>query len=256
MKNDVLNISLSLKNVYYSYDDQQVLRNINLDIQKGEFVSLIGPSGSGKSTLLNIISGLQSPDSGKITIDGQEKSCLGRTSHMHQQDTLLPWRNALENAILGLEINGFSKDESKKIATKLFREFGLFDSIYKMPWQMSGGMKQRIAFLRNMLISNEILLLDEPFGSVDAITRTSLRKWLKNILVDYPRTVLLVTHDIDEAILLSNRIFVLSNKDFGIISEINTSNIIEKDGEIIFSEHYLLLRRQILELLKLGKGSN
>ena len=108
MKNDVLNTSLSIKNVYYSYDDQLVLRNINLDIQKGEFVSLIGPSGSGKSTLLNFISGLELPDSGKIIIDGQEISTLGKTSHMHQQDTLLPWRNALENAILGLEINGFS----------------------------------------------------------------------------------------------------------------------------------------------------
>ena len=162
--------ALSVKNLTYYYDQEIILENLNFDIYSGEFVSLIGPSGSGKTTLLNIISGLITPNQGTVLYNNLETNRLGKFTYVHQQDTLLPWRNALDNVLIGLEIKGEKKRTSINKALILFEEFGLSDSIYKMPWQLSGGMKQRVALLRSMLTENNFLLLDEPFASLDAIT--------------------------------------------------------------------------------------
>tara|TARA_B100002003_G_C13994019_1_gene480165 strand:- start:420 stop:932 length:513 start_codon:yes stop_codon:yes gene_type:complete len=167
---------------------------------------------------------------------------------MHQEDTLLPWRTAFENAILGLEINGELNAKSRQKVIKLFEDFGLLHTIDKMPSTLSGGMKQRVSFLRSMLTNNQILLLDEPFASLDAITRIEIRGWLKNILSNHSRTVLLVTHDIEEAIALSNRIIVINGKTNPIFSEIVVPDSLRNHTEI-FSKDYVILYKQILSLI-------
>jgi len=241
--------ALSVKNLTYYYDQEIILENLNFDIYSGEFVSLIGPSGSGKTTLLNIISGLITPNQGTVLYNNLETNRLGKFTYVHQQDTLLPWRNALDNVLIGLEIKGEKKRTSINKALILFEEFGLSDSIYKMPWQLSGGMKQRVALLRSMLTENNFLLLDEPFASLDAITRMSLQKWLKKILYNYKRTVLLVTHDINEAILLSNRIFVFENNTLGKFQEIILEKDFNNEEDMIIDKNYLLIRKKIMESL-------
>ena len=243
-----LPVGLSLRGVSFSYGAQFALEDLNLDIGVTEFVSIIGPSGCGKTTLLNIISGLIDPSDGKIYINGEESSRLGQISYMHQEDTLLPWRTAFENAILGLEINGELNAKSRQKVIKLFEDFGLLHTMNKMPSTLSGGMKQRVSFLRSVLTNNQILLLDEPFASLDAITRIEVRDWLKNILSNHSRTVLLVTHDIEEAIALSNRIIVINGKTNPIFSEIVVENSLRNHNEI-FSKDYVNLYKKILALI-------
>jgi putative hydroxymethylpyrimidine transport system ATP-binding protein len=239
---------LSLRGVSFSYGAEFAFENLNLDIGVAEFVSIIGPSGCGKTTLLNIISGLIDPSDGKIYINGKESSRLGQISYMHQEDTLLPWRTAFENAILGLEINGELNAKSRQKVMTLFEDFGLLHTIKKMPSTLSGGMKQRVSFLRSMLTNNQVLLLDEPFASLDAITRIEIRGWLKSILYNHSRTVLLVTHDIEEAIALSNRIIVINGKTNPIFSEIVVGDSVKNHNDI-FNKEYVILYKKILSLI-------
>lgn len=193
----------------------QVLRDVSLTLIPGEFVSIVGPSGSGKTTLLDIISGLLEPDAGTVRLDGALTSAaqrLGRSAYMHQRDLLLPWRTALDNAALGLEVHGVSRGQARETARARFAAFGLDGFEDRYPAQLSGGMRQRVAFLRTLLTGPSLLLLDEPFGALDAMTRATSQAWLQTLLTENPRTVLLVTHDVEEAIFLSDRILVLSER--------------------------------------------
>lgn len=209
-------ISLRIENASKSFCERSkhipVLNSISFDLHSGTWTTLLGPSGCGKTTLLKILAGLETPDSGRVTVEGCELPRLGATAYLPQQDTLLPWRTALGNAILASEIDGKSMDNAKKEAIKLFDQFGLsgFESTY--PSQLSGGMRQRLALIRTFLTHRSILLLDEPLGALDPLTRATLQNWLLGVWSELKKTVLLVTHDAEEALLLSDRILVLTER--------------------------------------------
>ncbi len=188
-----------------------VLEAVDFYAADGEFVAVIGPSGCGKSTLLNIIAGLEEPTEGSILLDGRPATQrLGEVAYMHQKDLLLPWRTVLDNAVLGLEIQGVRRVEARDRAQELLEQFGLRGFEKSYPWTLSGGMRQRAAFLRTVLADQEVILLDEPFGALDALTRVKMQEWLLHIWDDLKKTVVLITHDVDEAILLSDRVYVLT----------------------------------------------
>jgi ABC-type nitrate/sulfonate/bicarbonate transport system ATPase subunit len=190
-----------------------VLRNITLQVAPGEIISLIGPSGCGKTTLFNILAGLTSPDRGTIRLDGRRVAHVrSRVAYMQQKDLLLPWRTALDNAILGMEIQGFGKARARREARALLEVFGLqgFEDSY--PHVLSGGMRQRVALMRTILCRRQILLLDEPFGALDTITRAGMQRWLLKVWMRFRPSVLLVTHDVEEALLLADRIYILTSR--------------------------------------------
>ena len=177
---------LRIRSLYKSFTvgvkREHVLAGVDLAVEGGEFVSIIGPSGCGKSTLLNIIAGLDQPDSGSVSLDGgQDQARLGRVGYMQQKDLLLPWRTVLDNAILGLELRGVSRRQARKQALQLTESFGLSGFEDQYPFALSGGMRQRAAFLRTMLLAQELVLLDEPFGALDALTRVQMQEWLLNL---------------------------------------------------------------------------
>lgn len=189
------------------------LADLSFSVATGEFVALVGPSGSGKSTLLHIVAGLIAPDQGEVLLNGRPVSAnerLGRSAYMHQKDLLLPWRTALANAALALEAAGIHRAEARARAAERFPEFGLdgFQDAY--PAQLSGGMRQRVAFLRTVLPQKSLLLLDEPFGALDALTRAEMQLWLLGRWEQDRQSVLLVSHDAEEAVLLADRVIVLS----------------------------------------------
>jgi ABC-type nitrate/sulfonate/bicarbonate transport system ATPase subunit len=187
------------------------LDGISLDVAQGEFVALVGPSGCGKSTLLSIIAGLEDATSGSIALHGDEQSPrLGHVGYMPQRDLLLPWRDALGNATAGLRVQGVARAEAEARARALFADFGLSGFERAYPAALSGGMRQRVAFARTALVTRDLMLLDEPFGALDALTRAALQRWLGQALARLGTTCLLVTHDVDEALALADRIYALS----------------------------------------------
>ncbi len=201
------------------------LANICFHADEGEFVSIIGPSGCGKSTFLNIIAGLDEPTSGKLSIRGMDADArLGSVGYMQQKDLLMPWRSVLDNAALGLELRGVPKRERRRRTREHLRRFGLdgFENAY--PHQLSGGMRQRAAFLRTALASQDALLLDEPFGALDALNRTQIHQWLIGLWESMGKTIVLVTHDVDEAILLSDRVYVMSARP-GVMKTVERVNL-------------------------------
>lgn len=203
---------LRVEGINYSYDIK-VLEDISFSAEAGAFVSILGPSGCGKSTLLNIISGLITGDESRIFVDGKELHGISPLiAYMPQEDLLLPWRTVIDNVCLPLEINSMSRAQAHKKAKKYFVEFSLEGYEYKYPRQLSGGMRQRAAFLRTVMSTAEVLLLDEPFGALDSMTRSKMQNWLAKLRVRLGRTIILVTHDIDEAVYLSDRIYVLSER--------------------------------------------
>ncbi len=209
--------AIEFKNVTFFYKNSTkaekgpILDNFSLKINDGEFVSIIGPSGSGKSTLFRLITGLEQPDSGEILINGSlYDSRFGETGYMPQQDLLMPWRTIAENAALPLELKGIKKDEALQQVLELLDEFGLKGTEHKYPGDLSGGMRQRVSFLRAVLSGSNALLLDEPFSALDAITRLSMQEWLLDQWEKRKKTVLFVTHDVNEALFLSDRIFVFT----------------------------------------------
>ena len=188
-----------------------MLDDLNFSIDDGEFVALLGPSGCGKSTLFNIISGLLTPDTGEIYLNSKRISGnTGDFAYMQQKDLLLPWRTVLKNVLVGPEIQGEPLDTAKQEAKKRLTQLGLrgFENSY--PTQLSGGMRQRVALVRTLLFRKEFLLLDEPFGALDAMTRTVMQSILLDIWAEARQTVLLITHDIEEALLLADKIYVLT----------------------------------------------
>src|SRR5438105_39853 len=189
----------------------EALERIDLTVNIGEFVSLIGPSGCGKSTLFNIIAGVEKPTSGLIAIDGDANAArTGKTGYMPQQPLLLPWRTVEENVMLGLDVRQVARKDAQHQAFELLKRFGLADFAQNYPATLSGGMRQRVALLRTALFNRSFLLLDEPFGALDALTRLSSQMWLLDLWQEFHSSVLFITHDVREAIFLSDRIYILS----------------------------------------------
>jgi len=194
-----------------TFDEVEAVHDVNLDLGRGELVALVGPSGCGKSTLLHAIAGLLQPDEGEIWLDGAPApNRLGRVALMPQRDALLPWRSVLDNVVLGLEVAGVDKREARERACALLPRFGLAGFGDHYPPALSGGMRQRAAFLRTVLAEREVLLLDEPFGALDALTRRSMQEWLLDLWDELGRSILMVTHDVEEALLLADRVAVMS----------------------------------------------
>lgn len=200
----------------------KALSGMNMEIYLGEFISIIGPSGCGKSTLLSILAGLENPSEGNIVFQDQEYNArLGNIGYMHQKDLLLPWRTVLDNVMLSSEIKGISRTSVEDQVLEMMDIFGLKGFEKSYPFQLSGGMRQRVAFLRTVMGDNKLVLLDEPFGALDALTRINMQEWLLQLWESWDKTILLVTHDVEEAAILSDRIYVLTQRPGRVKSVIN-----------------------------------
>jgi ABC-type nitrate/sulfonate/bicarbonate transport system ATPase subunit len=226
------------------------LKNVSFKVMPGEFVTIIGTSGSGKSTLFNLCVGLLKPDDGEILIDGEQlKKRTGMVGYMPQEDLLLQWRSVLDNIIIPLEIQGIPKIKARQTALEMLPDFGLKKFENEYPSALSGGMRQRAALLRTWLMGRSTLLLDEPFGALDALTRKELQDWLLRVWQEYGRTVMFITHDVEEAVFLADRVVVLSNRP-GVIKRILKIDLPRprNQGIIAEPEFYLIVRELLTEL--------
>ncbi len=251
---------LEVKNLYKTYYLPKretgsiavpTLEDISFTVKKGEFISIIGPSGCGKSTLFNLISGLEIPDKGQIILDGKEIiGQKGHVSYMLQKDLLLPWRTVLENCILGLELQNVPKREAINTANCLLADFNLSEFAGSYPASLSGGMRQRVAFLRTMLAGRELLLLDEPFGALDAYTKSEMHDWLAGIWprISHP-TVLFITHDVEEALLLSDNVYVLGPRPAKLKLQLSVSLQRPRTRKLVVEKGFIEMKRILMDSL-------
>ncbi|KAB0682800.1 ABC transporter ATP-binding protein [Aureimonas leprariae] len=213
---------LALRAVAKSFGTLRVLADVSLDVRAGEFVSILGPSGAGKSTVFRLLTSGDAPDGGEIRFDGEPlRAAGGCFALMPQRDVLMPWRRVLDNATLGLEIQGLGRREARERVRPLLELFGLAGFERHYPSELSGGMRQRVALLRTVVQARDMLLLDEPFGALDALTRAAMQRWLAGMWERHRWTALLITHDVREAVFLSDRIFVLSERPARVVREIS-----------------------------------
>jgi len=230
------------------------LADIDLTIAPGEFVSLIGPSGCGKSTLFNIIAGLQAPSTGRVLIDGQDYTgYIGQVGYMLQKDLLLPWRSVLDNVALGMEISGVPIREARARALPLIIKYGLAGFEHQYPSSLSGGMRQRAALLRTLLVERDVVLLDEPFGALDAQTKSQMQEWLLQIFADFGRTVVFVTHDVEEAVFLSDEIHVMASRPGRVIETLPIDLPRPRDRAIVSTPRFVAMKKYCLDLLHMGE---
>ena len=239
-----------VRHVYAGDPPVVAVENISIEASKGSFVSLLGPSGCGKSTILRVLAGLIAPTEGTASIDGQSAvGCYSLAAHMPQRDLLLPWRRVEANATLGAEIAGIPRAEARSLADGLYERFGLDEFVHAWPSQLSGGMRQRLALLRTFLMPRSTLLLDEPLGALDALTRREMQEWLENVWQSDRRTVLLVTHDIEEALLLSDVVYVMSPRPGHIVARIDVNLARPRRTSVIISPGFVELKERVLEAL-------
>ncbi|MBM4555206.1 ABC transporter ATP-binding protein [Prescottella equi] len=232
---------VELATVTKSFGTRRVLDGIDLAVRPGEFVSVIGPSGCGKSTVFGIVAGLDSPDSGSVSAP----TC----AHMPQKDLLFPWRSVLENTALGLEVQRLPKKQARARAAELFPRFGLAGFEDARPHQLSGGMRQRAALLRTVVQDRSVLLLDEPFGALDSLTRTEMQTWLQDVWQQYRWTVLMITHDVREAVFLSDRVIVLSARPATVRREVVVDLPRPRELPIVTSPEFAAVERELIEVL-------
>jgi len=226
------------------------LAGVSLRAEEGEFVVLIGPSGCGKSTVLNIVCGLMGPDSGEVLLDGRPvPDRTGLFGYMLQKDLLLPWRTVLENAILGPEIAGSNMRAAREEARGLLPLFGLEGFQNSFPATLSGGMRQRAALLRTLLCRKEVMLLDEPFGALDALTRRQLQQWLLEVWRRFRQTIVFVTHDVDEAVYLADRVYVMTSRPGRIGLDLEIPLARPRQPQMITSSDFAALKGELLEAL-------
>jgi ABC-type nitrate/sulfonate/bicarbonate transport system ATPase subunit len=241
---------LVVKDVSKKYLNELILKDISFDAKENEFVSIVGPSGCGKSTLFNILSGLLTPLSGTIELDGENiNGVTGKLGYMHQKDLLIPWRNVIDNVILPLELQGVKKQDSYKKAKELIQLFGLEGHEEKYPSQLSGGMRQRASLMRAYMLSKDVMLLDEPFGGLDAITKANMQEYLLHILEKMNRTILFITHDIEEAIFLSDKVIILGKDPAMILEVIDIDLPRPRNRDMVLTSEFLALKKRILKLL-------
>jgi ABC-type nitrate/sulfonate/bicarbonate transport system ATPase subunit len=242
------------RSVGKTFGDLVALDGVTFEIERHSRIGIVGPSGGGKSTLLQIVAGLLEPTSGTVNVEGttSAKDRLARCAMMPQRDLLLPWRTALDNAIIALENRGVSRAEARAKTRPIFEHFGLEQFEDTRPAEHSGGMRQRVSFLRTLMADKDVLLLDEPFGALDSITRGQMQEWLLGALADVPRTVLLVTHDVEEALLLSRVVVVLSARPGRVVTTLETSMDTRNASrrEIITSPEFVALKERALEALE------
>jgi NitT/TauT family transport system ATP-binding protein len=218
-------IGVSFDGVRKTFDGVVALDGVSFRVERHSRAAIVGPSGGGKSTLLRLTAGLTTPDLGAVVVNGASDASgrLRSCALMPQGDRLLPWRTALDNASIALENRGISKDDARAATRPYFERFGLVEFEDLRPAQLSGGMRQRVSFLRTLMADKDVLLLDEPFGALDAITRAHMQEWLLGALADVPRTVLLVTHDVEEALLLAGTVVVLSRRPGTVVSVLDAT---------------------------------
>jgi ABC-type nitrate/sulfonate/bicarbonate transport system ATPase subunit len=232
--------------------DVTALDGLTLEVRAGEVLGVVGPSGCGKSTLLELACGLQEPRAGSVAVGGRREPTerLRRCALMPQRDLLLPWRSALDNAALALELQRVGRPEARRRALPLFERFGLAGFADARPDELSGGMRQRVSFARTLLAGKPVLLLDEPFGSLDSITRAELQEWLATALDEEPRTVLLVTHDVEEALYLCERVLILSPRPGTVRAEIPVERPRGRPRRLqVTSPEFASLKERALEAL-------
>ncbi len=278
--------ALEVRGLTYRFDpDSLLFDNLSFSIQKGEFVSLLAPSGVGKTTLFRLIAGLLEPDAGEIRVSGREPALpgtgagagtgvrpggrtgssltapprgkpkrLGLAGYMPQRDGLMPWRTVLDNAALGLEVAGLPKGEARRRVRELLPSFGLEQSADRLPAELSGGMRQRVSFLRTLLAGQELLLLDEPFSALDAMTRLDMQEWLLQVWEEHRKTILFITHDVDEALFLSDRVLVACTSPIGRMEEFRVPLDRPRKSEAMLDASLLPAKREILRLLRAGKS--
>lgn len=241
-------MSLIIKSLSKSFDSKQVLGDISFEVDKGEFVSLIGPSGSGKSTLFGIVGGMLAPDTGEVMMAG--KSILNKTGHisyMPQQDSLFPWRTILDNVLLGQELHG-KVDASRAIEMLEFA--GLKDVIHSFPHELSGGMRQRASFIRALLCPQDLLCLDEPFSALDEFTRIDMQKWLLATWEQQEQSILFITHNIEEALYLSDKIVVLSDSPAKVKEIIHVPFARPRDASLLLTDEFFQWKRKVINIIQ------
>ena len=241
---------LEVQNISKSFDGKPVLRDISIELGRGELVCLLGVSGGGKTTLFNVISGLLQPDHGRVLLDGNDiTNRPGQISYMLQKDMLLPYRTIEDNVALPLLLKGMKKKEAREQVSPMFAQFGLEGTQKQYPAQLSGGMRQRAALLRTYMFSQDVALLDEPFSALDTLTKSSIHKWYLDVMEKIHLSTLFITHDIDEAILLSDRIYLLSGSPGEITGEIIIKEPKPRREDFNLTPEFLEYKRKILFLL-------
>ena len=243
---------LNVNNVTFSYDGKvNVIENINIRLGEGELVCLLGVSGGGKTTLFNVISGLNRPQTGEVLLDGEDITGIpGKSSYMLQKDLLLPYRTIEENAALPLIIRGMKKKEAVAKVQPHFAAFGLQGTEKKYPAELSGGMRQRAALLRTYMTEAPVALLDEPFSALDTLTKSEIHRWFLGVMEKIKLSTVFITHDIDEAILLSDRIYLLGGKPGTITDEITIDEPKPRSADFNLTDRFLAYKRLIISKLK------
>lgn len=249
--------TLEIAEVGKAFGSNQVLSNVSLSVAPGEIVALVGPSGSGKSTLLSILTGSLAADSGEVRYGG--KPVAGTTQHpfafMPQRDALLPWRRIVDNATIGLEVAGVRRARARQQVKALLEPFGLAGTEELYPSQLSGGMRQRVSFLRTVVQNKPVLLLDEPFGALDAITRDDLQRWLLEMWAQHAWTILFITHDIREAVRLADRVLVMPEQAGSLLGNVQVSREIPRISGFLKDPRVPELEEHLHELLRCSKNA-
>ena len=246
---------LKAEHITKQYGGRTIIEDISIELREGELVSLLGVSGAGKTTLFHVLSGLVSPEEGRVILSGEDITAKpGRISYMMQKDLLLPHKKIIDNVSLPLVLNGVKKQEARKKAEPLFGEFGLEGTQYQYPSQLSGGMRQRAALLRTYLSSDGVALLDEPFSALDTITKSSIHRWYLDVMERIRLSTLFITHDIDEAILLSDRIYILNGKPGRITEEIRIEEEKPRPADFNLTDTFFRYKKEIISKLALDRS--
>lgn len=242
---------LEARNISQSYEGEAVISNISIQLKAGEIVCLIGTSGVGKTTLFHVLAGLTRPDEGQVLLEnGEITGQAGKISYMLQKDLLLPYRMIEDNISLPLLIQGNSKKQARKQMEEYYSIFGLEGTAKKYPFQLSGGMRQRAALLRTYMFSQKVALLDEPFSALDAITKRQMHQWYLDIMKKIQLSTIFISHDMDEAIMLSDRIYVMAGKPGRIVGELSIDHLGMKMDDFSFSDRFKEYKKELLRLLQ------
>lgn len=245
-----MKIKLRADNITKLYEGKEVIKNISLELYQGELICLLGVSGVGKTTLFNVLSGILLPEKGQVYLEDRDiTGQAGQISYMLQKDLLMPYKTVVDNVALPLIIRGEKKKEAKRKASEKFKIFGIDGTQDKYPHELSGGMRQRAAFLRTYLFSHEVALLDEPFSALDTITKSSMHAWYLDIMDKIKLSTIFITHDIDEAILLSDRIYIMTGIPGQIRDEIRIENPKPRGEGFLLTDDFIKYKRQILKFL-------